>query len=322
MNKNQKYFIDLIFVIFVLMSLTGITTLANTPTLLLPDPITGSTTEFGTITSDYGPRNIDVGSGTNPHKGIDYRLTAGGKAFAVESGEIKLIEGIGTKNARIWIGNWRYIHMADNYKSDKDGYWFQTYEKQTVYENGKPTKDKTNIIVFRVKEGGKWVTQRALHSNKFRPFKFKDPDNNNQEVDTTNEVSQGDWIFCARDMSGPHLHIDYNSGTNDLDAGTQNPLRYIAHRDSEAAKITPKFKFINKNQEAEDFPSNILYRDVILQQYVDNTTDYDLESAEVFIKKYGGTEYCPLKKWYFTPDSAWQTLKIGSGDPIIMRRKI
>jgi len=51
----------------------------------LPDPIKRSSTEYGIINSDYGPRYFTT---STFHNGIDYKCGLGEKAYSVEAGDI------------------------------------------------------------------------------------------------------------------------------------------------------------------------------------------------------------------------------------------
>ena len=125
-NFRLKYFLTII----VLFSPFFLHFHAEEITPTLPDPITASKTTFGTITSDYGPRNVTGVS--NPHKAIDYQLIKGGKAYAVEAGKIETISVLGG-DSYIKIGDWRYMHMIDNEYKGTD-YWFQVYQNQDVLD--------------------------------------------------------------------------------------------------------------------------------------------------------------------------------------------
>lgn len=216
------------------------------PTLF--DPLTKSFDILSLIASDYGPRNIPNATNySNPHTGIDYPLAEGGKAYAVEAGDVTEIKfsGDNNQNTFITIGKWRYMHMVSD-SFGCDDYIFRVYTDQPVLDSlGKPSKLKTIIIVFREKSGSVWTTTKAIHvayknDQYIKPFTFKDPGNNNQQVTTSNRVEKGEWIFCARDYGSPgpssdHLHIDYNNGE-------KNPWRFIAHFAHREPEITNSFQ--------------------------------------------------------------------------------
>ena len=227
----------LYIIVFLILWFLVINSWANTPTL--PDPITQKTNEenkeFGRITSDYGPRNVESGN-TNPHKGIDYALAKGGRGYCVESGDVKKINiRSGYNDSNITIGNWRYFHIADDYANND--YAIKIYYDQPVLDkNGKSTGKTTDIIVYREKKNNKWETIRALHVSDYPIFKFKDPGNNNYEITTSNYVGKNEWVFCARDYpplndtAGDHLHIDYNDGI-------KNPLQFICHKNRDRFEL-------------------------------------------------------------------------------------
>ena len=246
----------------------------------LIDPITGSTNQYGQINSDYGPRHIT--NGTNPHVGIDYQLTKGGRAYAVAPGQITHIYRDGT-NGYIRIGNWRYFHLEAG--SSADNTWRCAVAKGAQYPTG------AIVIIQRTTKNGLLHTHRVL-SNVVFSVPYYDS-LTGQSVTVSNTVQAGDWIFTSNGEN--HLHLDYSPpGQN----GWENPLRYIAHSDQHSPTV---FLFPQKNQggQAVDFPDSAVYgHPMILNAMMNVTSDKDFNRMQLYFREKGKSEQL-LREWEY-----------------------
>jgi hypothetical protein len=295
MKISKFSFYILIFFVFAIKSYSA-------PTL--PDPGTRSTTTYTAINSDYGPRNFSGQEiyDTNPHRGVDYNIATGTKAYVVESGTITGIK-LGANDSLVVAGNWRYIHMEDN-SLILQGY--SSKEDNPRYLEGIPA----DIIVFREIVDGSTIGIKGLSFQKFPDDLFYDQvSQSSVTVNTT--VSKKDWIFVPKNITHPHLHLDYNGGT-------KNPLRYVTHKDDENPIIWPKYKYIDTNNQAQDFSNNILYnigiKPVILQEGVDTLTDKDLNTAAIFVRPINISTYAPpMNKWIYEPATTQNNVNTTTG---------
>ncbi len=290
---------------------------ANYSNAVLPDPGTRSTTTYTAINSDYGPRNFtgQTLSNSNPHVGIDYRITTGNKAYAVEGGDVTGIK-VGASDAMIVIGNWRYIHMEDS-STIVQGYAKGSIDN-TDSDNPVP---KANIVVFREIVDGSTITRKALSTQLFSDEieynVFDDPGGTLIAVSTT--VSQGEWIFVTRGgSSGNHLHLDYNNGT-------RNPLRYVAHRDEKDPIIWPRYKYIDGNNQARNFEGDIIYNTgtnpVILQAGVDIRGDKDLNVTGIYVRAANSDTYTRINRWMYEPVTVQGAVNTVTGEDGTIYRK-
>jgi len=289
---------------------------ANYSNAVLPDPGTRSTTTYTAINSDYGPRNFtgQTLSNSTPHVGIDYRITTGNKAYAVEGGDVTGIK-VGASDAMIVIGNWRYIHMEDS-STIVQGY--SADDKNPLYLEGIPA----DIIVFREIVDGSTITRKALSTQLFLDEsgenKFIDPLTGN-EVAVSTTVSQKEWIFVTRGgSSGNHLHLDYNNGT-------RNPLRYVAHRDEKDPIIWPRYKYIDGNNQARNFEGDIIYNTgtnpVILQAGVDIRGDKDLNITGIYVRAANSDTYTRINSWMYEPVTVQGAVNTVTGEEGTIYRK-
>lgn len=299
---NKQLLLRYIFILS--LTIPSVRKVYATPTL--PDPGTRSTTIFTTINSDYGPRNISPPA-TNPHLGIDYNITAGNNAYAVEAGNITNISNIGNNFCQLTINNrWRYIHMADSQES------FQIYKKGTSVPGSSINKLDRDVIVFRSGSGSSWTTEKVLHISGLTPatFSFCDP-KTGQTILTQTTVAQNEWVFVSRYWNRPHLHLDYNSGQG-------NPLGFVCHQDNLNPIIFPRYKFIDASNIARNFPNDIIYnrnnRPVILQLGIDVTSDKDLNIAEIFIKQLPSGTYQQFNRWEYEPRLANLQIRTSTGN--------
>lgn len=240
----------------------------------LIDPITGSTTQFGQINSDYGPRAVV--SGTNPHIGIDYQLYGGNKAYAVEDGQIDdICLSCGTPYIR--IGNWRYIHLLTTTTAD------MTWEAKTLSANPNYPPN-ANIIIQRSIVGGVLNTIRVLSDVQFNQ-PYLDP-LTNQLISVENSVNAGDWIFTSNNLDN-HLHIDYGPPGQE---GWENPLRYIAHTDSHLPTVLMSLQR-NVSGTAQLFADSAVYGNPMFLSPLQNVTiDKDFNEMSLYIKEKGQAE--------------------------------
>lgn len=238
----------------------------------LIDPITKSLTIFGQINSDYGPRNVSIGS--NPHTGIDYQLTQGGKAYAVEGGQITKIYRSGSE-AYIRIGPWRYIHMYVGNHPDQT--W--SVVQATPMISGSPY----SIIFIREFQGGVLTTLKALTDAPVPSSVFDSM--TGQYLTTTNTVNTGDLVF--RSNGENHLHIDYSPGNI---IGWENPFRYLAHANNANPTVLMWPERILGSQ-ALTFPDSVCYGNpLIINAMMNVTQDKDFDEMRLSILPSSGIE--------------------------------
>ena len=245
------------------------------------DPISKSYTNLTQINSDYGPRNVSVGS--TFHKGIDFQLSAFNKAYSIKDGSVSKIRFLPNDNINYIIvsDNWRYMHFPD----ENNNY---TWEVIDSYSD----EGTCDLIVIRELINGDLNTIKVLGSNQCSINEYYDPrtDTNHTIKKTVNE---GEYIYISKSGSlGNHLHLDRGQVNSNIPI-IDNPLTNIAHSSSNDPQIDIiQFqKLINDN-----LLQNIQlgYGDVILLSKFTETTDKDLNR---FLYKFEDTV---LMEWFYS----------------------
>ncbi|MCF6170906.1 MAG: PKD domain-containing protein [Bacteroidales bacterium] len=240
----------------------------------LPDPITGSTTEFGVINSDYGPRNVTIGSLF--HNGIDYQCPLGVSAFAVEEGDITAFNEWHRSIAYIRIvspGNVRrrYMHVETGTYTDVDGNDLWEYCPDCLDDD----TDHDNFIILRyLDNSGSLRTQTVLTTTEYTGEIWVFKDITGDIVPISTQIGQSEWIFMPGDYTQNaepypvHLHIGPNWGQR------INPFSTVSHSNTVDPIIEmPAIKRVYNNQATVFQDEDEIYGSPIIFEAKVNTTD-------------------------------------------------
>jgi len=243
--------------------------------VILPDPITKSTSNFSSINSDFGPRNAINSSGKQIsifHYGIDYPRKNDKKAYAVENGEILDFNKWNKNYAYIRIrGNhtWRYMHVETSQ---------YTLPNQTtpIWEYAPdffgPEVIGDDFIFLREydDENDIFTVDNVFGTTHYEGEGYIIIDPKTEDIALLKtSVNQKQWMFIARDYgtSGnddDHLHLGDNWRVN------RNAFKIVAYKDEHKPHIDyAKPKYV-KNDEATEFEgTNIFGNPIILESKID-----------------------------------------------------
>ncbi len=249
----------------------------------LQNPINRTNNALTGITSDFGPRFLDV-DGTRFHFGLDYGLAAQGPAYPVEAGIIGYLPNASAYLARVDVGNWRYMHCF--FGTNQNGTW----EIRNA-PNGYP------VLIFRNSANTPPIVVYAASDY---PGSFYQENLTNYPI--SNFVTQDVVIFRARNN---HLHLD--RGNNIF----VNPLEYLPRTDVASPNTTIRLKY-NASNEAIEFPSNIIYGNIIVESDINYGTEYDLDDVTIEVERYNLTS--GLFAWHYTGNNHMVLSNIGTGE--------
>lgn len=183
------------------------------------DPITGTNTEYGNITSTFGPRVYpDHG---DFHKGIDYTSAKGNFIYACNDGtDIQIYPNVDAAGYWLQVGGVRYLHLKGSINKRDEEYG--------VF----PIKNSSNIIIgygiYVKRNDQNWVICNESHKEIAKMMAHPiDID----EYDTS--ITSGEIVavsgrsgFGQENYYVQHLHVA-------LSPNTKHPFRNIPYRDGD-----------------------------------------------------------------------------------------
>lgn len=283
-NKMKKYII--FFVVYFLLN-----QFCGFGQILLPDPISMSTTKFTKVNSGFGPRNYPGGSVFHP--AIDYQLPVNASAYAIEPGNNFITSIVyDTSNGYVIASDWQYMHIKTG--SANSNHW----ELANV----------SNVAYIFIRSGicsnsSNCTCEHAYSTNCNPGLLVKDPFTG-KFINVECSMIQGSQIFVSRaGFNGSHL--DLRRPSKD-----KNPFKFVAHKDAANNNIIviPKFKRSIQTNNAIDFPnlpikSSIYGTAIIVQAEIDATIDKDLDNLQMQIS-INGSYYNDLSSYYYTGPNA------------------
>lgn len=181
------------------------------------DPITGTNTEYGNITSTFGPRVYpDHG---DFHKGIDYTSAKGNFIYACNDGtDIQIYPNVDAAGYWLQVGGVRYLHLKGSEKNSKYG----------VFQIGSGIYG-----IYLQRNGQDIVICNSIHEESARKVTPPGCDDiiKIKEYDTS--ITSGEIVavsgrsgFGQENYYVQHLHVA-------LSPNTKHPFRNIPYRDGD-----------------------------------------------------------------------------------------
>ncbi|HDQ26478.1 MAG TPA: hypothetical protein ENN43_07030, partial [bacterium] len=260
------------------------------------DPVTGTITSYGTITSVFGPRV--VGGESDFHHGLDYSAPKGTTVYAVSSGsDIGIganIEGSGT-GWWVSVGGVRYIHLKRS--GDREG----IKPEPTEYNLGVFRIANTNNYGIYVRRGEQyWVVCNAAHTTAARAMAhpYDIAENSYATSATAGDIIavSGGSGYGREDRYTPHLHVN-------LSDRNQNPLRRIPYNNE------PPHATISDLVPGKDAKLYIDSGIVTISARVDASAHKDVNRIEFRYRKKGDDKFKSIYYMQFDPNETNDILK-------------
>lgn len=232
------------------------------------------------LTSDWGPRNLNGATGSVFHAGLDYNLRNNGRAYAIQAGTVSSGGGTGLYSW-VMVGNWVYRHALSG-------------EHSSLQWKLNTTIPSDNIILETV----------DYNDN---PIVYVGPGGNVGELITTcwgvnattsHTASIGDNVF--RSNSWNHLHLNRSNVSTSI-ANWESPLAYIQYNGCNINNMTLALRLKrNINNIATEYQGNIIFgSEIIIGSDVNYVGTYDLDVTRVEISPPNGA-FTQYVNWNYT----------------------
>jgi len=279
MYKKYVIFIVLLIIIFCNYGI-----LANVPDVPSPFPTSS-------ISSDYGPRNLD--SKYDFHSGIDYAMPKGTPIVHKENYQGTVVQIKRDENSHIILieitgrKNFAYLHIFEDIKEFEPGdhMTVESSDRRYVYDL-RYTVNNNLCIVFWTDPTRKFAN-RAICQYSNEKIVGDSGEYiktlSGEDLLTTNIVNTGDIIAPVGDSGvpgHPHLHLAFNYFTGSPKWKLDNPLYVVQHD-------TPDYKVTLKEPESTEGQAITVFGKVPLKINVDSTKGLDLDKVKVYLNKKG-----------------------------------
>jgi len=254
------------------------------------DPITGTNTEYGNITSTFGPRVYpDHG---DFHKGIDYTSAEGNFIYACNDGtDIQIHPNVDAAGYWLQVGGVRYLHLKGSEKNSKYG----------VFQIGSGIYG-----IYLQRNGQDVVICNSIHEESARKVtppgceKIKDI----SEYDTS--ITAGE-IVAVSGGSGygrpnaytSHLHVDLKTSATNY----PHPFRNIPY--SDGADPQANISIIKPQQDERILVGTT----ITVVADIDASRDKDVNKIEFLYRNVSWTAFTSLFYVQFDKDGRMVNLK-------------